>query len=69
MKLLKTILAIIVALIGAYFAIKIAFWMLGAAFAVLGFIFKIAIIAIIALPIFFVVKKKFLNGGSDKYLP
>ncbi len=43
--------------------------MLGAAFAVLGFIFKVIIIALIAAPIFFFVKKKFLTGGSDKYLP
>jgi hypothetical protein len=69
MKLLKQIIAIAIALIAAYFAIKVVFWMLGAAFAVLGFIFKLLIVAIIALPIYFVVKKKFLNGGSDKYLP
>ncbi len=69
MQLLKTIFAIVIALIAAFFAIKVVFWMLGAAFAVLGFIFKVAIVALIAAPIFFFVKKKFLTSGSDKYLP
>ena len=69
MKLLKQIIAIAIALIAAYFAIKIVFWMLGAAFAVIGFVVKLLIVAIIALPIYFVVKKKLLNSGSDKFLP
>ncbi len=69
MQLLKTILGIAIALVVAFFAIKIVFGLLGFALGLLGLVLKIAIIALIAAPIFFFVKKKFLNSGSDKYLP
>ncbi len=69
MQRLKTISAIVIALVAAFFTVKVVFWMLGAASAVLGFIFKVAIIALIAAPILFFAKKKFLTGGSDKRLP
>jgi len=69
MKLLKTILAIGAALFAAYLALKILGWVFSAVFSLLGIVFQLIIVAVIALPIYFVVKKKFLNSGNDKYLP
>ena len=57
MKSLKLAIAVLIALVGAFFLMKL----IGIAYSILWVIVKFTIVLVIALPIFFIVKKKLLK--------
>lgn len=58
---MKNIVAIVLALVIGYFAIGAFFWIIGHIFWITWELTKIVMIIIVALPLYVIIKKKFLR--------
>lgn len=58
---IKKILAVVLALVGGYFLLKVVWWLLGAVFSVVFVLFQIILVAVIAVPLYFIIRQKLLR--------
>lgn len=58
---IKKILAVALALVGGYFLLKALWWLLGMVFSVVFVLFQIILVAVIAVPLYLLIRRKLLK--------
>jgi len=58
---MKKAISIILALVAAFFILKIAWWLLGIAFSIAMLVVQIVVIAAIAVPLYMIIQRKLLS--------
>jgi hypothetical protein len=58
---IKKILAVALALVGGYFLLKALWWLLGLVFSVVFVLLQVVLVAVIAVPIYLLIRRKLLK--------